>query len=128
MYDAVSGAGALLNFVLPDSSMILREKAKRFPCMFADTGMQTLLDALQDIGVKTETMKVVIAGGAKILDQAFSFNIGLKNHQAITSFLLRRNIIIHHEDVGGCVKRTLSLEISSGCSTIQIIGQGEANL
>ena len=128
MYDAVTGVGALLNFVLPDSSTILPERAKRFPCMFADTGMRTVLDALNDIGVKTETMKVVIAGGAQILDQTSGFNIGLKNHHTITSILSRKNLIIHHEDIGGSSRRTLSLDISSGCSTIQTVGQGEENV
>lgn len=128
MYDAVTGVGAVLNFVLPDSATILPEKAAHLPCMFADTGMQTLLDALNDIGVKTETMKIVIAGGAHILDQPSGYNIGLKNHQAITSILSRKNLVLHHEDIGGSTRRTLSLDIRTGCSTIQTIGKGEANI
>lgn len=128
LYDAVCGVGAVLNFVLPDSATILSERAKHLPCMFADTGMQTLLDALYDIGVKAETMKVVIAGGAHILDQSSGFNIGLKNHQAITSILSRENLVIHHEDIGGNSRRTLSLNIRSGRSTIQTAGKGEANI
>ena len=128
MYDPVTGVGAVLNFVLPDSATILPERAKHLPCMFADTGMQTLLDALTDIGVKTEIMKVVIAGGAHILDQPAGFNIGLKNHQAVASILFRKNIVLHHEDIGGSSRRTLSLDIRSGCSTIQTLGKGEANI
>lgn len=128
MYDAVTGVGAVLNFVLPDSATILAEKAAHLPCMFADTGMQTLLDALNDIGVKTETMKLVIAGGAHILDQPAEFNIGLKNHQAITSFISRQNLVLHHEDIGGSSRRTLSLDIRTGCSTIQTAGKGESNI
>ena len=128
IYDAVTGVGAVLNFVLPDSATILLERAKHLLCMFADTGMQTLLDALNDIGVKTETMKVVIAGGAHILDQPAGFNIGLKNHEAITDILSRQNIVLHHEDIGGCSRRTLSLDIHSGCSTIQTAGQAEVNI
>jgi chemotaxis receptor (MCP) glutamine deamidase CheD len=96
--------------------------------MFADTGMRTLLDALNDIGAITESMKVVIAGGAHILDQPSGFNIGLKNHQAISDILSRQNIVLHHEDIGGCSRRTLSLDIRSGCSTIQTAGQGEVSI
>jgi chemotaxis protein CheD len=128
MYDSVTGAGAVLNFVLPDSATILPERTKHLPGMFADTGMQTLLDALNDIGAITESMKVVIAGGAHILDQPSGFNIGLKNHQAITDILSRQNIVLHHEDIGGCSRRTLSLDIRSGCSTIQTAGQGEVSI
>ncbi len=128
MYDPVTGVGAVLNFVLPDSAAIFPERAANLPCMFADTGMETLLDALNDIGVKPETMKIVIAGGAHILDQPSGFNIGLKNHQAITSILSRRNLVLHHEDIGGSTRRTLSLDIRTGCSTIQTVGRGETNI
>jgi chemotaxis protein CheD len=96
--------------------------------MFADTGILAFLEALNDIDAKTETLKVVIAGGSQILDQTADFNIGLKNYRAITSILSRKNLIIHHEDIGGSSRRTLSLDISSGCSTIQTVGQGEANV
>ena len=128
MYDPVTGVGAVLNFVLPDSATILPERAAHLPCMFADTGMETLLDALNDIGVKPATMKIVIAGGAHVLDQPSGFNIGLKNHLAVTSILSRRNLVLHHEDIGGSTRRTLSLDIRTGCSTIQTVGKGETNI
>lgn len=128
MYDPVTGVGAVLNFVLPDSATILPERAAHLPCMFADTGMETLLDALNDIGVKPATMKIVIAGGAHVLDQSSGFNIGLKNHLAVTSILSRRNLVLYHEDIGGSALRTLSLDIRTGCSTIQTVGKGETNI
>lgn len=128
MYDPVTGVGAVLNFVLPDSATIMPERAAHLPYMFADTGMETLLDALNDIGVKPESMKIVIAGGAHILDQPLGFNIGLKNHKAITSILSRRDLALHHEDIGGSTRRTLSLDIRTGCSTIQTAGKGEENI
>lgn len=128
MYDAVTKVGGLLNFVLPDSSKIWSEGENRFPYMFADSGILAFLEALNDINVKTETLKVVIAGGAQILDQTSDFNIGLKNYRAITSILSRKNLIIHHEDIGGSSKRALSLDIGSGCNIIQIAGQGEVKV
>jgi chemotaxis protein CheD len=128
LFDALTRVGAILNFVLPDSATILPERASNLPCMFADTGMQTLLDALNDIGVKTETMKVVIAGGAHILDQPSGFNIGLKNYQAITSILSRQNLVLFHEEIGGSARRTLSLNIGTGYSTIRTAGKGEVNI
>lgn len=128
MYDAVTKVGGLLNFVLPDSSEIGSERVNHFPYMFADTGIPAFLEALNDINVKTETLKVVIAGGAQILDQTADFNIGLKNYRAITSILSRKNIIIHYEDIGGSSKRALSLDIGSGCNMIQIAGQGEVKV
>ena len=128
MYDAVTQVGGLLNFVLPDSSKIGSKKVSRFPYMFANTGIAAFLEALHDINVKTETLKVVIAGGAQILDQTADFNIGLKNYQAITSILSRENLSIHYEDIGGSTKRTLSLDIGSGSNIIQTAGQGEVKV
>ena len=128
MYCAITRVGGLLNFVLPDSSKIGTERVSRFPYMFADTGIAAFLEALNDINVKTEKLKVVIAGGAQILDQVSDFNIGLKNYRAITSILSRENLIIHHEDIGGSSKRTLGLDIGNGCSIIQTAGQGEVKV
>ena len=125
MYDPVTRVGGLLNFVLPDSSRIGSKRVSLFPYMFADTGIAAFLEALNDIDAKIETLKVVIAGAAQVLDQSTDFNIGLKNYRAVKSFLSHNNLKIHHEDIGGSAKRALSLDIGSGCSIIQIAGQGE---
>jgi chemotaxis protein CheD len=128
IYDPVTQAGGLLNFVLPDSSMLLPVKSERNPFMFADTGLASFLSTLHDIGAKTESLKVVIAGGSKILDQTSEFDIGLKNQQAANSFIARNNLVIHYEDMGGISKRILSLDIGSGCNVIKTLGQGEVNV
>jgi chemotaxis protein CheD len=91
---------------------MLPEKAERHPYMFADTGLSALLEALQDIGAKTENIKVVIAGGAQIMGQKVENN----------------NLSIDHEDIGGISRRTLSLDIGSGCNIIQTLGQGEVQV
>lgn len=128
IYDPHTMVGGLLNFVLPDSATMLPERVKRFPCMFADTGMLALLAALNDIGANMATIKVVIAGGAQILDQTSEFDIGIKNYRAITSILSRKNLNIHHEAIGGIAKRTLSLDIGSGFSIINTLGLGEVKV
>jgi chemotaxis protein CheD len=128
IYDPVTKAGGMLSFVLPESLALLPEKAERHPYMFADTGLHALLEALMDIGAKTENIKVVIAGGAQIMGQKDEFNIGLKNYQAVTAFFMNINLSIDHEDIGGISRRTLSLDIGSGCNIIQTLGQGEVQV
>ena len=128
MYDSTVRVGGLLNFILPDSSVVAPERASRFPYMFADTGLMVLLEALIDGGATTDSIQVVIAGGAHILDQTFDFNIGLKNQGAVTSFLHRSHLSVHYEDVGGCARRMLSLDIGSGCNFIQTAGRGEIKI
>ena len=128
IYDLVTKAGGVLNFVLPESLTMLPEKAERHPYMFADTGLSALLEALLDSGAKTENIKVVIAGGAQIMDQRAEFNIGLKNYEAVAAFFVNNNLSIDHEDIGGISRRTLSLDIGSGCNIIQTLGQGEVQV
>lgn len=128
MYDPVIKAGGLLNFVLPDSATMSAQKAQCHPFMFADTGLSALSDALHAIGSKTANLRVVVAGGAQILDQTTVFNIGHKNHKAVTSFLNGRNLAIHYSDTGGIFRRTLRLDIGSGGNLIQTQGQGEVNV
>jgi hypothetical protein len=42
--------------------------------------------------------------------------------------LANNNLSIDHEDVGGIYRRTLSLDIGSGCNIIQTLGQGEVQV
>ena len=107
---------------------MLPKKARRHPYMFADTGLPILLEALVDIGAKPENIKVVIAGVAQILGQQDEFNIGLKNCQAVCKFFKNNDLSIRYQDTGGISRRTLSLDIGSGCNTIQTLGQGEVKV
>ena len=62
------------------------------------------------------------------MDQKPEFNIGLKNHQAVATFFTNKNLSIKHEVFGGMSRRTLSLDINSGCNIIQTFGQGEVKV
>jgi len=128
IYDPAINAGGVLNFVLPESLAMPPQKAERHPFMFADTGLPALLEAMLDIGARTENSKVVIAGGAQIMDQNAEFNIGRKNYRAAIAFFVDRNMRIEYEDTGGISRRTLSLDIGSGCNVIQTLGQGEVQV
>jgi len=128
IHDPVMKAGGVLNFVLPDSATMLPGKAERYPYMFADVGLPALLEAMLDIGAKTKNFKVVIAGGAQVMDQNGGFNIGLKNHQAVTAFFMDKNLSINHQDIGGISRRTLRLDIGCGYNIIQTLGRGEVQV
>jgi chemotaxis protein CheD len=128
IYDRITGTGGMLSFILPESSTMSPDKAQRHPYMFADTGLPALFEAFLDMGAKTENIKIVIAGGAHIMDQKAEFNIGLKNHQAVSAFFMNKNLGIDHEDIGGISRRTLRLDIATGCNIIQTIGQREVQV
>ena len=124
-HDPVCGIGGVLSFLLPDSSSANGVNPARVPLMFADTGIKAFLAAMFENGAKVENLKVVIAGGASIMDQTGVFNIGQKNLEALKTCLDGYDIKIHHEASGGAQSRTIRLEIGSGASIIKTFGQEE---
>ena len=128
VHDPVCGVGGILNFMLPDSGCVNRVYPARAPFMYADTGVPALLEAMYEKDAQPDRLKVVIAGGAHILDQTDAFNIGLKNREALKACIDAYNLSIHHENTGGTNSRTLSLKIGSGCSSIKIFGEGEVRV
>jgi len=125
IHDPVGGVGGVLNFILPDSTKANGTNPAKAPFMFADTGITTFLKALFEQGAKAENLKVVIAGGAHIMDQTGVFNIGQKNLEALKTSLGDFGVKIHHEASGGTKNRTISLEIGSGRSIIKTFGEEE---
>lgn len=125
IYDPVCNAGGILNFLLPDSTRANGVDPARAPFMFADTGLPAFIAALTQQGVQPARSKIVIAGGAHVMNQTEMFNIGQKNLEALKAMLDNYGLKIHHENSGGISSRSLSLEISTGCSSIQIFGEGQ---
>jgi len=125
IHDPVGGVGGILNFILPDSTKANGTNPAKAPFMFADTGITAFLKALFEQGAKAENLKVVIAGGAHIMDQTGVFNIGQKNLEALKTCLDGYDVKIHHESSGGTQSRTISLEIGSGRSIIKTFGEEE---
>ena len=125
VHDPICGVGGILNFMLPDSGGSNGVGPVRVPFMFADTGIPAFLTALYAQDAQPDRLKVVIAGGAHILDRTDAFNIGLKNLEALKARFDEYKLKIHHENTGGSNSRTLSLEIRSGSSSIKIFSEGE---
>ena len=127
IYDAVARVGGLLHFMLPDSSLD-PEKAKRKPHMFADTGIPLLFKAAYKLDAKKQRMRVVVVGGAHVLDQKGFFNIGKRNDMAVRKVFHRNNVIVDFKDVGGNVNRTLKLSVKNGEILLKTSGQGEKKI
>ena len=123
VYDHVARVGGLLHFMLPESK-INPQKAKENPCMFADTGVPLLFKTCYKYGAKKHRMIVKVAGGAEIMDEAGYFNIGKRNYAMLRKIFWRNGVLIHAEDVGGMVNRTVELDIATGEVRLKIPGQG----
>lgn len=124
IHDPVVNVGGILHFMLPESSLD-PAKAKKNPYMFCDTGTPYLFKSAYKLGAKKQRMKVIVVGGAQVLDQQGFFNIGKRNYMAVKKILWKNNVMIDHEDVGGSSNRTVKLAIASGKIELKVSGIGE---
>ncbi|MCD6266469.1 MAG: chemotaxis protein CheD [Deltaproteobacteria bacterium] len=127
IYDPVAQVGGLLHYMLPESGLD-GIKAKKNPYMFGDTGIPLLFKESYKLGAKKNRLKVLVAGGAQILDQKGLFNIGKRNHTLLRKMFWKNNVMTDFEDVGGNVNRTLKLEIESGQAWLKTEGVGEKKI
>ena len=117
MYDPVMRIGGLLHFQLP-SAAADANRGKDRPLMFGDTGMQWLLSEMVNLGAEQRRLRVVLAGGAKMLGDENLFDIGRRNHAAIRKILWQKGLFITAEHVGGGAPRNLRLAVEDGTVTI----------
>jgi chemotaxis protein CheD len=122
LYDPVARVAGLLHYQLPTSTMDAA-KADKNPFMFADTGFSALLSMMEQLGAQRRRLKVKLAGGAAMLNDAGSFNIGKRNHAAIRKILWQQGMFIESEDVGGGAPRTVYLRVADGSLTIKSGGE-----
>jgi chemotaxis protein CheD len=123
IYDSAAKVGGLLHYMLPESSLD-SNKAMQNPYMFGDTGIPLLFKETYKYGAKKNRLKIIVVGGAQILDQNGLFNIGKRNHALLRKMFWKNNVLTDFEDVGGNVHRTLRLEIKNGEAWLKISGGG----
>ena len=121
LHDPVAGVGGMIHIMLP-LSKIDKEKAKKNPYMFVDTGIPEMFKKAYALGATKENITVKVAGGAHILDIDRNFNIGERNYTMLRKILWKNNVLITSEDVGGDISRTLTLEVDTGTATIRSNG------
>jgi chemotaxis protein CheD len=113
VHDPVSAIGGLLHYMLPEASLD-RAKAESNLYMFADTGIQGLLQMVCNGGANPRRLVVRIAGGAQVLDGHELFQIGKRNYLAARKLLWKAGSLVAAERVGGGVSRTVRLEVGTG--------------
>ena len=113
IHDPAVGVAGLLHIMLPESSMD-RDKARAQPFMFADTGIPELFHAAYAMGAEKKRLTVRLVGGAQVMDPNGVFNIGKRNHLACRKVLWAAGVMVHAEEVGGNVSRTVRLEVGTG--------------
>jgi chemotaxis protein CheD len=123
IYDKAAKVAGLLHYMLPESSLD-KEKARNNPYMFGDTGIPSLFKAAYKLGAKKNRLKVIVVGGAQILDQKGLFNIGKRNNTLLRKMFWRNNVMVDYEETGGSVNRTLKINVSDGSTWLKVSGEG----
>jgi chemotaxis protein CheD len=113
IHDPVAHVSGLLHFMLPESS-IDSAKAQSHPYMYADTGIPLLFRNAYGIGAVKQRLVVTVLGGAQVLDTNNTFNIGKRNYLALRKIFWKAGVLVHHEEVGGTLPRSVRMEVGSG--------------
>ncbi len=128
IWDPVSKVSGLLHFMLPDSAVDRNGNGKDHPFRYADTGTPLLFRGAYQQGAEKKRLVVRLAGGAAVVNDNGFFNIGKRNYAALRKILWKAGVMVHAEDVGGSVSRTVRLEAGSGRMIIRATGEPEREL
>lgn len=121
IWDPATRVAGLLHFMLPESSTD-PAKAANNPYLYADTGIPLLFKSAYKLGAEKKRLIVRVAGGAQVLDGDGVFNIGKRNYLSLKKIFWKAGVMIHAEETGGSVSRTLRLEVETGKLTVQEAG------
>ena len=127
VHDPVVRVSGLLHFMLPESSLDLDKAAQR-PFMFADTGIPLLFQSVYKLGAIKSRVLVMAAGGAQMLDPNGTFNIGKRNHLAMRKIFWKAGVIVHKEEIGGILSRTVKIEVATGRVHLRTAGEAPQDM
>ena len=119
VYDPTLKAGGILHLMLPDST-ISPAKAASQPAMFADTGLPLLFRAFIGLRAERRNLRILLAGGAAVLQGEDSFKIGARNAEAAKKFMQNNGLYVKFTELGGQLNRTIHLEVTSGRVTMKM--------
>ncbi|KMQ50532.1 Chemotaxis protein CheD [Chitinispirillum alkaliphilum] len=113
VYDTEEKIGGMIHCMLPMASLD-KEKSVVKPAMFVDSGVSQLFNDFFSSGATKKNMIVKAAGCSRIMDPEGHFKIGERNFTILRKLLWKNGILLQAQDIGGCISRTLSLDISTG--------------
>lgn len=118
LYDPATHIGGMLHYQLP-SSALEPDRAQKKPFMFADSGMEIMIEKLLSMGAHKKRMQVKIAGGAAMDTGPKGFDIGKRNHLALRKVLWQHGMFLDAEDVGGNSPRNMYMNLDDGSVTVK---------
>lgn len=129
LWDPRSRVGTMSHVVLPDSALSRGPVVQ--PAKWADTALPAALELMTQLGASRANIVARMAGGARMLNVVGAgsrLDIGARNIEAVREALVRHEIRLAAEDVGGTWGRTLTLHVRTGRLVVSTAGRGEHEL
>lgn len=112
-HDAAHRAGGLLHVMLPRSN-IRTHNSEVLPTLYADSGVPLLLQRLQGLGARIETLTIKLVGGGTLLDAPAVLQLGWRTAIAVRKQLWRAGLLVAAESLGGQHSWDVSLLVGTG--------------
>jgi chemotaxis protein CheD len=116
VWDAVTGAGGMAHFLLPEAGNA--PPATRF----GDVALRTMVEELGKLGVAEKRLRARVFGGSAPPVATTGGHLGDRNVAAALSFLKARFIPIVENQVGGTTARKIVFTPATGTATAVSIG------
>lgn len=127
LYDPTAKIGGLIHCLLPQATSG-SEDSRHNPFMFVDTGINNMIEAIEELGTLKRRLICKIAGGGAPSGPENTFRIGEKNYAMVRKILFKHNILIKGEFVGGATAKTMMLHINTGRVIVRFNGKEEREL
>ncbi len=122
LYCRATGIGGVLHLLLPEPTSI---SAAHQPEKYATTGIPLFLRAMLDNGAERDALTACLAGGAlvgPVSRQDLDLDIGGRTVDVVRHLLARAGIDLQKSETGGFFTCRLSLDMSTGQTTIEPAG------
>jgi chemotaxis protein CheD len=126
LYDRTAAMGGLAHIMLPQ---IVESSDKSSPARYGDAAVAMMVNEMQERDVSVCNLKAKIFGGANMFSDIISpdstMNIGQRNIFAVREELIKHDIEIIVEDVGGHIGRSVLFDMRDGSVVVRTINVGE---
>jgi chemotaxis protein CheD len=124
LYDDYMKVAGMVHVMLPSSSIA---KEPLNAAKYADSGVEELISRLKSMGAGINRLKCKMAGGAQMFQLSSKselMRIGPRNIEAVKQVLMKNNIPVIAEDLGGNKGRTIEFFVAESTLHIRTVNEG----
>jgi len=123
--DRYARVGGLLHFMLPSKEAGRRDDPRI--AVYADTGIEALIERLLRSGATLRRIRTKLVGGASV-SEGLRMDIGKRNVLAARKLLWKQHLPVDAEETGRAIARTVRLHVPQGLLVVTSPGMGERSL